>query len=75
MKGHDRAIGREQEIASQKRILCIGRIHKGRRTVVIAFHRKEKTNMSQFHRAERKKGKLRLAIAGPTGSAGAATLQ
>jgi hypothetical protein len=40
MKGHDRAIGREQEIASQKRILCIGRIHKGRRTVVIAFHRK-----------------------------------
>jgi hypothetical protein len=40
MKGQDRAIGREQEIANQKRILCIGRIHKGRRTVVIAFHRK-----------------------------------
>jgi hypothetical protein len=31
--------------------------------------------MSQFHRAERKKGKLKLAIAGPTGSAGAVTLQ
>jgi hypothetical protein len=41
MKGHDRAIGREQEIANQKRILCVGRIHKGRRTVVIAFHRKQ----------------------------------
>jgi len=51
-----------------KRILCIGKIHKGKKTMIFAFPRKEETKMSQFHKAERKKGKLRLAIAGPAGS-------
>jgi hypothetical protein len=31
---------RQRQPGNDLRVLCVGRIHKGRRTVVIAFHRK-----------------------------------
>jgi hypothetical protein len=48
MKVREQAIGREQEIDGQKRILCIGKIHKGKMTMVIAFPQKgENDHVSQ----------------------------
>jgi uncharacterized DUF497 family protein len=57
MKVHEPAIGHEGDLKGEKRILCIGKIHKGRKTMIIAFPQKGENEHVSVSQSREEEGK------------------